>query len=84
MDAETAFVAELSFMEDINSLIEQRKPISQALEKGIDPFKTSLHPASAAAKHAKVSQRRIEGRRSRWCRRISAHRDMGKPVHGPE
>jgi lysyl-tRNA synthetase class 2 len=71
------------FMEDTNSLIEQRKAKLKSLEaKGIFPFKNKFTPDLGAgearakfetgelAEHAKVS---VAGR-------ITAHRDMGKSM----
>ena len=71
------------FMEDTNSLIEQRKAKLKSLEaKGIFPFQNKFTPDIGAgearakfesgelAEHAKVS---VAGR-------ITAHRDMGKSM----
>jgi len=71
------------FMEDTNSLIEQRKAKLKSLEaKGIFPFQNKFTPdigagearakfeSGALAEHAKVS---VAGR-------ITAHRDMGKSM----
>ena len=71
------------FMEDTNSLIEQRKAKLDALRaKGLDPFKNKFTPGlgagearakfegGALAEHAQVA---VAGR-------ITAHRDMGKSM----
>ena len=67
-----------SFMDDTNSLIEQRKAKLAALRaKGIDPFKNKFTPAETCA-HAR--EHYAEGREVALAGRITAHRDMGKSM----
>ena len=66
------------FMEDTNTLIEQRKAKLASLRaKGIDPFQNKFTPAEScdAARTAYA-----EGREVALAGRVSAHRDMGKSM----
>jgi lysyl-tRNA synthetase class 2 len=67
-----------SFMDDTNSLIEQRKAKLAALRaKGIDPFKNKFTPTESC-RHAR--EQYAEGREVALAGRITAHRDMGKSM----
>jgi len=67
-----------SFMDDTNSLIEQRKAKLAALRaKGIDPFKNKFTPGESC-RHAR--EQYAEGREVALAGRITAHRDMGKSM----
>ena len=71
------------FMEDTNSLIEQRKAKLAALRaKGIDPFQNKFTPDSQcnAARSGFDSGALPEGQRVSVAGRITAHRDMGKSM----
>ena len=71
------------FMEDTNSLIEQRKAKLAALRaKGIDPFQKKFTPDSQcnAARSGFDSGALPEGQRVSVAGRITAHRDMGKSM----
>jgi lysyl-tRNA synthetase class 2 len=64
------------FMDDTNSLIEQRKAKLAALRaKGIDPFKNKFTPTESC-KQARDNY--VEGREVALAGRITAHREMGK------
>src|SRR5208283_3249321 len=66
------------FMDDTNSLIEQRKAKLAALRaKGIDPFKNKFTPGETC-QHAR--EHYTEGREVALAGRITAHRDMGKSM----
>jgi lysyl-tRNA synthetase class 2 len=67
-----------TFMDDTNSLIEQRKAKLKALEaKGIFPFRNKFTPAeTCAAARAHYA----EGREVALAGRITAHRAMGKSL----
>ena len=65
-----------NFMEETNSLIEQRKAKLAALRsKGIDPFKNKFQPTE---KCADARANYVEGREVALAGRITAHREMGK------
>jgi lysyl-tRNA synthetase class 2 len=67
-----------AFMEDTNSLIEQRKAKLAALRaRGIDPFRNKFTPAETCAE---ARARYAEGRAVALAGRITAHRDMGKSM----
>jgi lysyl-tRNA synthetase class 2 len=71
------------FMEDTNSLIEQRKAKLKSLEaKGIFPFQNKFTPDSQcnAARSGFDSGALPEGHRVSVAGRITAHRDMGKSM----
>ena len=85
--AGTSFIAELlgsqSFMEDTNSLIEQRRTKLAALKsKGIDPFRNKFTPDSKCndARSGFDTGALPEGHRVSVAGRITAHRDMGKSI----
>ena len=85
--AGTSFIAELlvsqSFMEDTNSLIEQRRTKLAALKsKGIDPFRNKFTPDSKCndARSGLDTGALPEGHRVSVAGRITAHRDMGKSI----
>ena len=66
------------FMEDTNSLIEQRKAKLAALRaKGIDPFQNKFTPTETCAE---ARGNYVEGREVSVAGRITAHRDMGKSM----
>ena len=66
------------FMEDTNSLIEQRKAKLAALRaKGIDPFQNKFTPSETCAE---ARGNYVEGREVSVAGRITAHRDMGKSM----
>src|ERR1039457_5119774 len=66
------------FMEDTNSLIEQRKAKLASLRaKGIDPFQNKFTPTETC-KQARDNY--AEGREVSVAGRITAHRDMGKSM----
>jgi lysyl-tRNA synthetase class 2 len=68
----------LSFMEETNSLIQQRMAKLQALrERGIDPFRNKFTPTE---KCAEARANYAEGREVSLAGRITAHRDMGKSM----
>jgi lysyl-tRNA synthetase class 2 len=67
-----------AFMDDTNSLIEQRKAKLTALRaKGIDPFQNKFTPTETC-KQARDNY--VEGREVAVAGRITAHRDMGKSM----
>src|ERR1700751_4576171 len=67
-----------TFMDDTNSLIEQRNPKLAALRaKGIDPFQNKFTPTETC-KQARDNS--VEGREVSLAGRITAHRDMGKSM----
>src|SRR6201987_1716984 len=67
-----------TFMDDTNSLIEQRNPKLAALRaKGIDPFQNKFTPTETC-KQARDNS--VEGREVALAGRITAHRDMGKSM----
>ncbi len=71
------------FMEDTNSLIEQRKAKLKSLEaKGIFPFQNKFAPDRNchAARSGFDSGALPEGQRVSVAGRITAHRDMGKSM----
>jgi lysyl-tRNA synthetase class 2 len=71
------------FMEDTNSLIEQRKAKLKSLEaKGIFPFQNKFTPDSQChvARSGFDSGALPEGQRVSVAGRITAHRDMGKSM----
>src|ERR1035437_2600832 len=71
------------FMEDTNSLIEQRKAKLKSLEaKGIFPFQNKFSPDRACheARSGFESGALPEGTRVSVAGRITAHRDMGKSM----
>jgi lysyl-tRNA synthetase class 2 len=71
------------FMEDTNSLIEQRKAKLAALRaKGIDPFQNKFTPDTECntARSSFDSGALPEGTRVSVAGRITAHRDMGKSM----
>ena len=71
------------FMEDTNSLIEQRKAKLKSLEaKGIFPFANKFTPDSKCndARSGFDSGALAEGHRVSVAGRITAHRDMGKSM----
>jgi len=71
------------FMEDTNSLIEQRKAKLKSLEaKGIFPFQNKFTPDSEcnAARSGFDSGALAEGTKVSVAGRITAHRDMGKSM----
>src|SRR5688572_4712024 len=66
------------FMEETNSLIQQRKAKLQGLrERGIDPFRNKFTPTERCAE---ARGNYTEGREVSLAGRISAHRDMGKSM----
>jgi lysyl-tRNA synthetase class 2 len=66
----------LKYMDDTNSLIEQRKAKLAALRaKGINPFANKFAPTESIG-NARANY--AEGREVALAGRISAHRDMGK------
>ena len=66
------------FMEDTNSLLEQRKAKLASLRaKGIDPFKNKFTPTETCQQ---ARDHYIEGREVSVAGRITAHRDMGKSM----
>jgi lysyl-tRNA synthetase class 2 len=66
------------FMEDTNSLIEQRKAKLAALRaRGIDPFQNKFTPTETCAD---ARDNYVEGREVSVAGRITAHRDMGKSM----
>jgi lysyl-tRNA synthetase class 2 len=66
------------FMEDTNSLIEQRKAKLAALRaKGIDPFQNKFTPSETCAG---ARGNYVEGSEVSVAGRITAHRDMGKSM----
>ena len=66
------------FMEDTNSLIEQRKAKLKALEaKGVFPFQNKFTPSETCAA---ARGNYVEGREVAVAGRITAHRDMGKSM----
>jgi len=71
------------FMEDTNSLIEQRRAKLKSLEaKGIFPFRNKFTPDSQchAARSGFDSGALPEGTRVSVAGRITAHREMGKSI----
>jgi lysyl-tRNA synthetase class 2 len=67
-----------SFMEETNSLIEQRKSKLAALRaKGINPFANKFSPTERCA-DARANY--VEGREVALAGRITAHREMGKSM----
>jgi lysyl-tRNA synthetase class 2 len=70
-----------AFMEETNSLIEQRKAKLAALRaKGIDPFKNKFLPKQkcAVAREKFQAGEFVEGQEVELAGRITAHREMGK------
>jgi len=68
----------LFFMEETNSLIQQRKAKLQALRgRGVDPFRNKFAPTE---KCADARANYAEGRDVALAGRVSAHRDMGKSM----
>jgi lysyl-tRNA synthetase class 2 len=66
------------FMEDTNSLIDQRKAKLKSLEsKGIFPFKNKFTPTETCQQ---ARDNYVEGREVSVAGRITAHRDMGKSM----
>ena len=66
------------FMEDTNSLIEQRKAKLKALEaRGVFPFQNKFTPGESCAE---ARGNYVEGREVAVAGRITAHRDMGKSM----
>jgi len=66
------------FMDDTNSLIEQRKAKLKALEaRGIFPFKNKFTPTESCQQ---ARAHYVEGREVAVAGRITAHRDMGKSM----
>src|SRR5688572_3017627 len=66
------------FMEETNSLIQQRKAKLQGLrERGIDPFRNKFTPTERCAE---ARGNYTEGREVSLAGRVSAHRDMGKSM----
>jgi lysyl-tRNA synthetase class 2 len=66
------------FMDETNSLIEQRKAKLAALQaKGIHPFRNKFTPKE---KCAEARANYAEGRQVATAGRVTAHRDMGKSM----
>lgn len=86
LDSQRRFVlpsALATFMEETNSLIEQRKAKLASLRgKGIDPFKNKFTPDSKCDEaRSKFDKGEVpEGARFSVAGRITAHRDMGKSI----
>ena len=66
------------FMDDTNSLIEQRKAKLKSLEaRGIFPFQNKFTPTETCRQ---AREHYVEGREVAVAGRITAHRDMGKSM----
>jgi len=66
------------YMDDSNSLIQQRKAKLAALRaRGVDPFRNKFAPTESCAAAA---ANYVEGRAVALAGRITAHRDMGKSM----
>jgi len=67
------------FMEDTNSLIEQRKSKLAALRsKGIDPFRNKFTPGETCRNARELAF--AEGREVALAGRVTAYREMGKSI----
>src|SRR5687768_255119 len=67
-----------TFMEETNSLIQQRNAKLKALrERGIDPFRNKFTPTERCAA---ARENYTEGREVSLAGRVTAHRDMGKSM----
>jgi lysyl-tRNA synthetase class 2 len=67
------------FMEDTNSLIEQRKSKLAALRnKGVDPFRNKFAPGETCQSARELNF--VEGRETALAGRVTAYREMGKSI----